>query len=209
MVVMASPNLTDTDELLNAAQRGDASARGQLLERHRPRLKRMVAVRIDSRVAARVDPSDVVQDALLAANTQLDNYLRDRPIPFYPWLRRLAWERVKDAYRIHVRADCRSVKREAAPELPNESINLLAERFLGRFESPSSALKRRDRQRLVRAMLDQLADRDREILVLRYLEDLDTAEAAAVLGVTESAAKVRLYRAMQRLRDLLTEETRP
>jgi len=41
---------------------------------------------------------------------------------------------------------------------------------------------------------------------LRYLEDLSTADAAAVLGVGESAVKMRLVRALQRLRDRMDEE---
>ena len=81
----------DTEELLRQAGQGDEPARQQLLVRHRDRLKRMVAVRLDPRLAVRVDPSDVVQEALLDAAQKLDGYLRDRPVPFYPWLRRLAW----------------------------------------------------------------------------------------------------------------------
>src|SRR5262245_26816363 len=52
----------DTDQLLDRAASGDGSAREQLLERHRKKLKRMVAIRLDRRIAARVDPSDVVQE---------------------------------------------------------------------------------------------------------------------------------------------------
>jgi RNA polymerase sigma-70 factor (ECF subfamily) len=84
----------DTEELLQRAASGDPQARQLLLTRHRKRLRRMVAVRLDPRLAARLDPSDVVQEALAAAARQLDAYLRDRPLPFYPWLRRLAWERL-------------------------------------------------------------------------------------------------------------------
>ena len=54
-----------------------------------------------------------------------------------------------------------------------------------------------------------LPPRRRAVLVLRYLEDLPTAEAAAVLGISEGAAKVRLLRALQRLRDLLDKESLP
>ncbi len=57
----------DTEELLNRAGRGEESARQDLLARHRARLRQMVALRIDRRMAARVDPSDVVQDALADA----------------------------------------------------------------------------------------------------------------------------------------------
>src|SRR5918911_4775541 len=94
----------DTEELLERSAAGDRDARGELLQRHRGRLKRMVAVRLDRRLAARVDPSDVVQETLAEAAAKLDGYLRTRPLPFYPWLRRLAQNRMADLYRRHVRA---------------------------------------------------------------------------------------------------------
>src|SRR3954470_21288218 len=90
----------DTDLLLRRPARGEEEARHRLLARHRDRLRRMVAVRLDPRLAARVDPSDVVQDALVDAARKLAAYLRDRPLPFYPWLRRLAWERLT---KVHLR----------------------------------------------------------------------------------------------------------
>jgi RNA polymerase sigma-70 factor, ECF subfamily len=199
----------DTDQLLASASRGDASARGRLLERHRPRLKRMVAVRIDRRLATRVDPSDVVQEALLDAAARLDDYLRERPIPFYPWLRRRAAGRLADAYRRHVRAARRSVGREEPAGLPGESVLELADRLLGRESRPGAGLSRQERRAAVRAALDQLPERDREVLVLRFLEELSTADTAAVLGVGEGAVKMRVVRALGRLRDLLGEEDRP
>src|SRR3954465_3996851 len=102
------PDVTDTDELLRTAELGDESARAELLARHRDRLRRMVAVRIDRRLAARVDPSDVVQEALADAATGLSAYLRARPLPFYPWLRQVAWLRLVQLYRHHVVAQRRS-----------------------------------------------------------------------------------------------------
>src|SRR5262245_4052170 len=104
----------DTDRLLAAAAAGDDAARGQLLARHRDRLVRAIARRLDRRLAARVDPSDVVQEALADADRKLPAYLRRRPLPFYPWLRRLALERLLRLYRRHVRAGKRSVTREHA-----------------------------------------------------------------------------------------------
>jgi RNA polymerase sigma-70 factor (ECF subfamily) len=166
----------------------------------------MVAVRLDRRLAARVDPSDIVQEALLEAAARLDEYLRARPIPFYPWLRRIAGARLADAHRRHVRAGRRSVGREEPPALPSESVLELADRLLSPSGGPSASLRRRERRDRVRAALAALPERDREVLVLRFLEDLSTADAAAVLGVGEGAVKMRLMRALQRLRDVLGEE---
>ena len=58
----------------------------------------------------------------------------------------------------------------------------------------------------MRRALEQLADRDCEVLVLRYLEQHSTAETAAVLGLGDGAVKMRLLRALQRLRDILQGE---
>jgi RNA polymerase sigma-70 factor (ECF subfamily) len=203
---MAARPGPDTDQLLDAVRRGDAQARGRLLERHRPKLRRMVAVRLDRRLAARLDPSDVVQDSLLEAAARMDEYVRDRPLPFYPWLRRIAADPLADARRRHLHAGRRSVGREEPPGLPGESVLELAERLLAPASAPSARLRRRERRQRVRAALESLPERDREVLVLRYLEDLSTADAAAVLGVGEGAVKMRLVRALQRLRDLLDEE---
>jgi RNA polymerase sigma-70 factor (ECF subfamily) len=206
---MHPPPDADTEQLLAAAGRGDDRARDRLFARHRGRLRQMVAVRLDRRAAARIDPSDVVQETLAEAAARLDGYLRDRPVPFYPWLRQLAADRLADAHRRHVRAGRRTVTREEPPALPGESALALADRLLAADAGPGTGLSRAERRARVRAALDRLPERDREVLVLRHLEQLSTREAAAVLGTTEGAVKVRLLRALQRMRDLLGEEGRP
>jgi RNA polymerase sigma-70 factor (ECF subfamily) len=197
----------DTDELLNRTAAGDQRARDQLLERHRQRLGRMVAVRMDPRLAGRVDPSDVVQEALAEAAGKLDAYLDGRPLPFYAWLRRIAWERLVALQRRHVYARRRSVGREEPGGLPEQSALELAERLFARGSSPSRQAQRGELRERVRAALAALPDRDREVLVLRYLEGLSNADAAAVLGVSEGALRVRHVRAIERLRGLLGEDS--
>jgi RNA polymerase sigma-70 factor (ECF subfamily) len=195
---------TDTDHLLRRVADGDTAARDHLLERYRRRLRRMVVVRFDPRLAARVDPSDVVQETLAEAAAGLDRYLEERPLPFYPWLRQIAQRRLIHLYRWHVQARRRSVTREAAPAgLPDRSALELAERLFGRHSSPSAGLRRQERRDRVRAALAALAEQDREVLVLRILEGLPTRETAAVLGISEAAVRSRQVRALERLKDLL------
>ena len=67
----------DTDALLVLAGRGDVVARSQLLERHRDRLRRMVAVRLEQRLSPQVDPSDVIQEALAEADQKLPRIRRE------------------------------------------------------------------------------------------------------------------------------------
>src|SRR5215813_3591680 len=105
----------DTELLLAAAAGGDAVARDRLLDRHRGRLRRLISVRLDPRLAARVDASDVVQETLADAAAHLTEYLGERPLAFYPWLRQLTWDRLIGTHRKRVRAGRRSVTREEPP----------------------------------------------------------------------------------------------
>jgi RNA polymerase sigma-70 factor, ECF subfamily len=154
-----------------------------------------------------VDPSDVVQEALAEADRRLDAYAHERPLPFYPWLRQLACDRLAEQYRRHVRAGRRSVTREEVEHsLPGQSALELADRLLARVDSPSAALQQHELRARVRAALGRLPGPDREVLVLRYLEQLSAREVGEVLGVNEAAAKKRALRALQRLRDVLRAE---
>jgi RNA polymerase sigma-70 factor (ECF subfamily) len=205
---MHAPQEADTDQLLDRAGHGDPAARQELLVRHRRRLRQLIAVRMDRRLAARIDPSDVVQDTLAEAVQRLSEYLRRRPLPFYPWLRQLGLDRLAELHRGHLRAQKRSVTREEAwdPGLSDASVLELAGRLLAPGSSPSDRLLRREVRDRVRAALAQLPAADREVLVLRHLEQLSTREIAAVLGVSEGAIYTRHLRALERLRGLLGDE---
>ena len=204
---MNAAHQPDTEELLDRAGTGDRTARQQLLARHRGRLRQMVALRIDRRMAARIDPSDVVQEALADAAQGLSEYLRDRPLPFYPWLRQFAWERLLQLHRRHLQAQRRSVNREQLRifDIADESEAVLAERLVNSGSSPSARLLAAELRDRVRAALEALEPNDREVLVLRYLEQLATKEIAAVLGISEAAVKTRHRRALERLRRRLDE----
>jgi RNA polymerase sigma-70 factor (ECF subfamily) len=200
----ATPD-SETEELLRHASLGDAEARQRLLARHRRRLHHMVNLRLDRRLRARVDPSDVVQEVLTRADGALADYLKRRPMPFYPWLRQLAWDRLVDLHRRHVAAQRRSVTREeqTTHRLADDSVLALADRLIDKHSSPSRRLLREELRERVRAALDRLAARDREVLILRHLEQLTTLETAAVLTISEGAVKLRHLRALERLRAVL------
>jgi RNA polymerase sigma-70 factor (ECF subfamily) len=193
------------EELLGRARVGDEPARDELLERHRARLQRMVRGALDPRLAARVDASDIVQETLAEAAEKLDDYTRGRPLPFYPWLRRLALRRMTWWRRFHLRASKRSVAREQNP-LPfldprAVPVDLLADTGT----SPSGCAIRAESLDQVHAALRCLSAPDREVLELRYLEGASFAEIADRMGIGLSAAKMRHLRAMERFTGLLEE----
>ena len=115
---MTDSSQPDTEELVRQAASGDREAGERLLVRHRDRLKRMVGIRMDPRLASRVDPSDVVQETLVRAAERLSEYLRDRALPFYPWIRQLALEQIVRQHRQHITAGVRSLDREAPHSIP-------------------------------------------------------------------------------------------
>ncbi len=202
MAAYMTPADADTEKLIALASNGDEQARGHLLARHRQRLRRMVAVRMDRRLTARLDPSDVVQEALAEASRKLASYLRDRPLPFYPWLRQIAWERLSKIHRRHLHSRKRSVTREqpGSLPLPDESAVELAQRLVDPGTSPSVQAVRAELAARVQAALSDLGHQDREVLIMRYLEQLSTRDIAAALGIAEGAVKLRQLRALQRLR---------
>jgi RNA polymerase sigma-70 factor (ECF subfamily) len=198
--------LSRTQALIDRAHGGDEAARQQLLERYRDYLRRMVAVRLDRRLVARVDVSDVVQETLVEAARRLDDYLRERPLPFYGWLRQLAGERIIDTHGRHVTTRRRSVTLEhKGLELPDASADELVRRLCADNTSPSNHLMRQERHERLKRALASLPPRDREVLVMRHLEQLSTAEIAAMLEISEPAVKSRLLRALIRMREQMDE----
>ena len=203
------PNSEDASELLiRRALGGDDSATQELLAMHRDRLRRMIGVRLDPRLAARVDPSDVVQEALTEASRKMPDYLRTRPVSFYPWLRQIAWERLARLHSRHIAVQKRSVGREArwSASLSDQSVMQLAGMLAAPGSSPSAHVAAQELREKVRSALDDLPDMDREVLTLRYLEQLSTAEIAEITGTTKEAVKARHFRAVQRLQRLLQNE---
>ena len=201
MTLADPPADPGTEALLLGAARGDSEALGNLLEKHRERLRRMVAFRLDSHMAAHVDASDIVQEALTDAIRKLPDYSNKRPLPFYPWLHRLASERLVQARRRY--------RREPETDAwPDGSANLLVDRLVDSEATPGDALVRAEERQRVRAALDRLAAPDREILIMRYLEDLKFSEIAAILGIEEAAAKMRHFRALKRIHVIMQKGDR-
>jgi RNA polymerase sigma-70 factor (ECF subfamily) len=192
--------------LVEEAATGDDQAWAELIARHRERLRRMVAVRMDRRLQGRIDPSDVIQEACLVASKQIANYAANPTMPFYLWLRWITGQRLIDQHRRHLGAQARGVNREVAfydGTFPETTSADLAAHLMGRLNSPSQEAIRLEQTIALQEALNSLEPIDREILALRHFEQLSNGEAAAVLGLDKSAASKRYARALIRLKDVL------
>lgn len=195
----------ETDAWLRELREGQPEALAALLQFYQPRLRQMLRLRIDPRLAARVDVSDVLQEVYLDAARQVAAYLREPRVAFYVWLRGLTWERLSNVQRQHLGTQRRAVSREVP--LPAESSALLARQLLAGGSGPSEAVVKEEQRRRVQEALVRLKPEDREVILLRHFENLTNTEVAQALGLSAAAATMRYGRALLRLKELLTEGT--
>jgi RNA polymerase sigma-70 factor (ECF subfamily) len=206
MGTLMDNNSAESVALIERARAGDADALNALFARHRDRLRRMVEMRLDTRLQARLDASDVVQEAYVEVAQRLDEHLRDPRLPLFLWLRLVVGERLLKLHRTHLGTQMRDAGREVSlfrGALPAASSAALAAQLLGKHTSPTQAVVRAERILRLQEALNTLDPVDREILSLRHFEELTAAEAARVLGIEESAAAKRYFRALKRLKDVL------
>lgn len=199
------PDSEQTQQLLSAAGKGEGDAVNSLMNRHREAVRKMVNVRLDKAVAARVDASDVVQDVLLEASQRLDDYIGSPSMPFHLWLRQLAKDRLIDMHRRHRAAQRRSVDREKRMNVSysDQSSLDLAGQLRDHELTPAAATIRRELETRFLTALQDLGDDDREIILMRHQEHLTNTEVAEALGLSQPAAGMRYLRALRRLRDVL------
>jgi len=146
---------------------------------------------------ARVDASDVVQETQMVAAKRLGDYLQRQPVAFRLWLRQIAQDQLVMAYRRHVGAERRTVRREVA--LPQRSSLQFAKQLTGGEASPSQQAARAEQARCVRQALSRLSPADQDVLILRNYEQLSFDEIAYVLRIEPATARKRYGRALLRL----------
>lgn len=206
MDALPPEDFNDTTDLLRSAVQGDEQARRQLFDRYRSRLKKMVRLRLNRRLQGRLDDSNIVQDAMLAASRRLPEYLANPQSPFFLWLRRITGDKLLETHRRHLGAPLGDAEREISLHrgaLPAAHSKSLAAQLLGRLPSPSQAAVKAEMRLQLQQALHSLAPLDRELLALRHFEQLSNAEAAHELELEPSAAARHYVRALARLQGML------
>jgi RNA polymerase sigma-70 factor (ECF subfamily) len=197
---------SDTVELVDRLRRGDRQALTDLFQRQRARLRRLVELRMDTRLQGRVDASDVLQDAFLDAAARVDSFLARPDLPAFLWLRLVVGERLAIYHRRHLGTKMRDAGQEVSlyrDPLPHATSAALASMLLGNLTSPSHAAVRAELVLQVQEALNALDPMDREVVALRHFEQLSRVETAHVLGISEEAAAKRYIRALKRLKAVL------
>ena len=194
----------DLDDLrrLTESPRDD-SAIGRLLERHRRYVKRLVTLRLDRRVKARVDDSDIVQEVTMEAARRMEKFVAQRPMPFQLWLRQITMDRIEMCHRRHLKAECRAVGREKWTVGTNAKSKSIAMQLSASDDTPSQLALRGEAIESIQRAIEKLTEEDQEILMLRHVEQLSNHEAAIVMNMNPSTSSSRYLRALRRLERLL------
>jgi RNA polymerase sigma-70 factor, ECF subfamily len=196
-----------------AAGDGDALQR-LLLEYHGP-LRRLVESRLAPALRVRLDAEDVLQDAYVAAFRAIregrDELAFADPAAFYGWLERIVLNMLHDAQRA-ARRRKRDVGREAATPRPPRDFATTCTTILhqarGSLTSPSRALGRQEAAAALLSSLARLTEEQRQVVRLRFLENVPVPEIAARLGKNETAVYGLCYRGLSSLREYLEPVTR-
>ena len=202
------PAGSDEGEIVRRLHSGDSSAVAEAFALHRPRLKRMVRLRLDRRLAGRLDASDVIQDAFLDATRRFAEYTQNSSLPFFIWLRLLTIQKLAELHRRHLGTKARDAAREISLHggpVPQAESQMLAAKLVDRVSSPSGRVARAEMKARLQEALDQLDPLDREVIALRHFEKLSNKEIAHATELSISGASSRYVRAMLKLKQLLSQ----
>ncbi|OHB77931.1 MAG: hypothetical protein A2W31_16425 [Planctomycetes bacterium RBG_16_64_10] len=182
------------------------TAVAELFDRYRDKLLRMIALRLDRRILAKVDTEDILQDAFVGAVRRWRDYLVQPSVPCFVWLRQITSQVLIDTHRRYLGAQMRDASLEVALDRrgsADASSTYFVVQLADSLTTPSQFAVRREDVSALRTALEQLNEIDREVLVLRHLEELSNSEIAQVLGIDKCAASKRYLRALKRLRNAI------
>lgn len=194
-------------DLIHKARRQEAGALDQLLESYRRYLKLLARTGIDASLQGKADPSDLVQETFLKAHRHFEQFRGESEAELTSWLRQILARTLADLVRRFRRAEGRKAGRERSLEqLLHSSSQALDHLLADAASSPSQSAQRRELSVVLANALDELADDQREVIVLRNLEERDWEDVARRMGRSPGAVRMLWVRALKRLRPLIEKQ---
>jgi len=194
---VSSVNDHNTQHLVTLAKGGDKPAVEQLCRIYGERVRRIIRLRIDSKLRPKVDSVDVVQDALVLALAGLENFTYKNEGDFLRWLSRIAENKLHDTLdKFH--ADKRDIRREIPfkkMETNSENGSFGVDGLL-QTTTPSVLLSRKEQLDRLERAIDELKPEYREVIFLSRIERLSHEEIAAKLEKSKGAVAMLLSRAL-------------
>lgn len=185
--------------LLARARAGDAAALGLLLEEYREYLRVLARTRVGRDLQVRLDPSDLVQEALLEAHRDFRQFLGNSEAELTGWLRQILVRNLADQLKHH-----HSQRRDYTREQPIEVLVEQAHEALAApLSTPSAQAARREQAVVLANALARLPDDYREVITRRHVEGQGFDAIAAAMNRSAGAARMLWMRALERLGELM------
>ena len=181
----------------------------EFFEANRHRLRLFVMHRTDARLLGRLDWDNVLQETFIVVQSRYKDFIASPSVPFYVWMRTLAGQVLIDLHRRHLGAKKRNVDREVSlhRHLPFQSTSTsLASLLSASGMSPSKAAIRAEHLEILRESMEGMSEMDREVLILRHMEQMTNGEVAHALEIDKSTATKRYIRALKRIREKVVPE---
>lgn len=175
--------LEEEQLLISTAKKGDRDAFGRLYGHYHPAIYRFVV----AKVSFRHEAEDITHEVFLKAWKSLPSY-KEKGFPFSSWLYRIARNRVIDHYRT----------KKSDSDIDNVSDEFV--RIVDDIEESIDHLIDFER---VKEKLNQLSSDQQDVLILKFVEDMEIAEIAGILNKKEGAIRIIQHRALNKLKELL------
>ena len=190
--------------LLQAARTGDSEALGRLLELYRNYLRLLARLQVGRRLQGKADPSDLVQEAFLAAQRNFEQFRGNTEGELVDWLRQILASKLVDLARRYLGTRRRDVRLERQfAEDVDTSAAALNLALVQAGSSPSEAAVRRERAVLLADAIKSLPADYGEVIILRHLEGLPLSEVAQRMDRTIDSVKKLWVRGIAKLRGIL------
>lgn len=172
------------------------------VQTYRNRLLRLLDEHFHSAMRSRLDPEDIFSELTVKCPRNAREMLSWPPARFYGWLKRVAMRKLCTAYREHFGAQCRSLRREKCVDADHERGDHHSLLTTGTGDPVVAVLKTELCER-VRALIELLSHRDRQVLVMRFFEELPANEVAQQLGLSAETYRKAEYRARLQMQLLI------
>jgi RNA polymerase sigma-70 factor (ECF subfamily) len=188
---------------IEQARGGDVEALARLLESYRNFLSLLARTWTDRALQGKVDASDLVQETLLKAHGNFDQFRGVTEPEIVAWLRQILVRNLTDMTRRY-RRDARQVSRERSLDaMLDRSSQAMSRMLAGNLTSPSQSVSRREMRVVLADAMAALPEDYREVLFLRNLQELDWEEVARRMNRTPGAVRMLWTRALRELRPLI------
>lgn len=199
-------DIRTTLTLVTQAKAGDGQAFNKLMERYLQRILRIVRARLGSKLREKLESMDVVQNVMVRVVKSFNKFEVKDESAFLHWVSKLVQNEIRDLADYH-HAKKRDLTKEIDEKASEVSQGKMTEQLPETtIYTPSVIVRLKQEVKELEKAMDQLTEKDREVLIMRQYEGMAFKDIGEELKIGAEAARKQYARAMDRLTDLMPTE---